>query len=228
MPPLRPPTPGPAPNDDLRAPDDEDRLEDLAPWPSGPDAEDDLWPPEQDEAALPPGGALDVWELRDDAEVDPPLELEGPGTELPLAEAEPADPAVWTDHEDEARLLPAGRVLVGAREWCTLPDLLRGALEVTFSPWAPASVLLGRLEPLAPGRAWLTLAGERVEVQGFVDDRGGLLVETRIGLAGHCWSARFQVRDEAGPAPVVLGRDVLGARVLIDPSAEFLHRGGRP
>lgn len=229
---LLPPLPEEDPTDEALDgdPPDEDLADDLSDdglvvgQDSGVEDESE---PELDEEMLP-GEALEDdrwWAVEDDGD---DLEDESSTTHslhdqalLPLERDEG-----WDRWEDESQLGTSGSRRVGYEETVTLVDQKLELLAAcdTGAPW---SRLCGALVGREGERARVSVGGHELVLD--VEEQGGVLVfALRLALAGTTLEAKLPLgRPGEGPA-LVLGRDLLAGRFLVDPSVRGLHDPRRP
>lgn len=214
--------PDPLPFDELPLPEPLDEPDDgeAEPMPWELEESTELESSELDEDDLPGTEPLpdDALWAHDEAAGHPELEgdlLEG-ASALPEVDDEP-----WPLWEDEARLLPAGLTRLG---WCELA-LLPGLdlqLEASCDTGAAFSALRCPLTRLGDGRVRLTLGLVAVEAAAL-EQGGDLLLETGLCLAGQELLVRLRLVDEAADPPLLLGRDALAGRFVVDPRLTHLH-----
>lgn len=138
--------------------------------------------------------------------------------------------------------------LVGWREWIGLPELGVGAIkakmdtgarssalhatEIRVGPGAGGDLVHFQLRPLQhDDRCVIRVAAPLLDWRqvrtsdGCVEERPIIL--TRLEMGGENWSAQVALtnRDTMG-FRMLLGRQALGGRFLVDPSAAFLMGGG--
>jgi hypothetical protein len=139
-------------------------------------------------------------------------------------------------------------IVIGWREWLTLPDLAIPAIKAKIDTGARTSSLhVDSLETHERGgRTWLhftVAATGRKHAQPVacvapavarraVTDSGGhttqrWFIHTSIELAGQRFEAEINLTDRRNMLfPMLLGRLALGQRFLVDPAASY--RCGRP
>jgi len=138
-------------------------------------------------------------------------------------------------------------ILLGWREWATLPDLRVRNIKAKLDTGARTSTLhafrlqrytrdgraMVRFEvhPVQRSRAATVAVEATVLDERKVRNSGGGIeirpvIETTLELAGERWTIELTLtrRDEMG-FRMLLGRQALRGRILIDPSASFEGRG---
>ncbi len=129
----------------------------------------------------------------------------------------------WSSLEDECSSLAPGRVLVGWREFISIPQLRLSGVVARMDTGVADSRIYGTATSQSPGRVCLQIQGTEAEVSGVVDEAGAV-VELTISLGGTTRNVQFQVDPESSPQPVVLGRNALEGYLVVDVTMSFLHK----
>ena len=136
------------------------------------------------------------------------------------------------------------RTIIGWREWAGLPDLGVARLEAKIDTGAKTSALHAReIETLdidgsphvsflveaegegarAPIRCCEALAGERIIKSSNGAEERRLIIRTALRLGVYEELAEFSLTDRGAMSfALLIGRDALGARFLVDPQASCL------
>jgi len=138
----------------------------------------------------------------------------------------------------------ADKIVIGALECCNLPQL--GLLNVQMrvdSGAATSSLHVDNLEEfLHEGKRWVRfeirpdvhtvdrvvtasarLSGKKVVKSSSADVETRAVIRTTICLAGKQWKIKLTLTDRSSMSNVMLlGREAMKGRVLIDPGQEFL------
>jgi hypothetical protein len=225
--PETPPKPPPLPV----APDEEmgwDLLDDFDETPADPFDED--WSEVDDEGTdwqEKPGGEADGnggdWEALEGA-------AQGSGTPGDGESASHSGPEDWADEEDldgPEDTWPSemeGPTIVGWSERASLPVWGIHHLPTRCSTDQETSTLHVMLRPGLPGRATLVLGDQSIDVGvgGVSDD---LVALTTLRLLGQEFEATLRLVGTTGQPHLILGRDVLAGRFLVDPSLAWTQRG---
>ena len=186
---------------------------------------DELLPPEEGEEGEDPFDDAVLEDCPDEVEEGP----EAPG----LWDEDPPDRSDedgWAGLEDEALALPHGRIRVGLWERVLLDGVLDAPVVALMDTGSARTRLVGPVEPLGPGRARVSVAGQWREVSGAVDEEGALALSARLHLAGR--EIPVTVRVEEGEADVEavlrVGRDALSGSFVVDVAGAFLHGARGP
>lgn len=212
--------------DELLPPEPDDEPEEDTPeldprlWDDEPALEGELDRPEpDDDEDLLPNEALedDRWWPPEPSEDD--LEIEPLGAdlteELPLGVE---DDGRWQDLEDESRYAPDRLVRLGWRERALLLDHGLEVYAVCDTASAISKVrarMLGR----EGDRARVELDGRELEVS-VIEEGGVLQLRLRVQIAGVPLEAALVYEREVEGDALVLGRDLLAGRFLVDVSVE--------
>lgn len=135
-------------------------------------------------------------------------------------------------------------IMLGWREWISLPDLGIPALKAKVDTGARTSALTAfDLEPfeengVAKIRFGVRPLRRRPEItrectadvvdRRTVTDSGGhrerrFVIETRVQVAADLWPVEVTLTDRQGMLfPMLLGRTALAGKALVDPSASYL------
>ena len=188
-----------------------------------PDPFDEVWPEDDEDDAdwseepAEEEADEDDWadaEQADDAD-DADEAFESPGgdtVEEPEAwETEPEE----EDGEEDWALELEGPVIVGWSERVSLPAWGIHRLPARCATDCETSTLYAELRPGVPGRVTLLLGSQSVDV-AVGQHAGDLLARTVLRLGGAENEATLRLVATAGPPSVVVGRDVLAGRYLVD------------
>lgn len=211
--------------DELLPPEPDDEPEEDTPeldpqlWDDEPVLEGDLDPPDtEDDEDLLPNEALedDRWWPPESADEDLDDEIAASDLtdELPLG----GEDERWRDLEDESRYVSDGLVRLGWRERALLLD---HALEVyaVCDTGSAVSKVRARMIGREGDCARIELDGRELEV-AVLEEGGVLQVRLSLQVAGVALDAALvHERDTEGEA-LVLGRDLLAGRFLVDVSME--------
>ena len=129
----------------------------------------------------------------------------------------------WTALEDERQTLPAGRILVGRREFVSLPQLGLHDLVATFETGADVSTIEANVVSVQSGRVKLQVDGAQGLVSGTVSS-DGVSVQLEVVLADGTRMVRFQVVEPRSEHRIVFGRDAMEGYLVVDVAMSFLHR----
>ena len=157
----------------------------------------------------------------DDGE-EPSTGLDGFDDELA---SDPSDED-WAALEDEGQHLTPGRVLIGYKEFASLPDLGVGELVARCDTGAERSSLVAAVTPGGGDRARLRIAGYDVEVP-ISQEGGALVLRTRLQVGPRARKVRLILMDGDDDVTLVLGRDALEGHFVVDVALGFLHRAER-
>lgn len=199
--------------------DDTQPAEDPAdePW-SASDDEDATW---EDDPLVPEEAPDEDWALPGEgaeefAETESRPLSPGPTLEDWAQESTEPEPEGWQGETD-------GPVVVGWSERASLPTWGIQRLPTRCSTDQEMSSLYVELRPGLPGRVTLVLGEQTVDVG--VGERGDdLVARTRIKLVGLEFEATLRICGTSGPPHMVIGRDVLAGRFLVDPSLSWTQR----
>ena len=144
----------------------------------------------------------------------------------------------------------AEKITVGWREWIALPDLDLPAIKVKVDSGAKTSALHAfSVEPFqSNGEAWVRFGfhpisrNDKVEVfcqakikdQREVTDSGGhtelrYVIESKLRLGDHEWLIDLTLTNrDTMRFRMLLGRRAMENRILIDPTASYLHKKLNP
>jgi hypothetical protein len=174
-----------------------------------------------------PAGWIDDEDTSDAPAPEPANPPEGdeqaPTEWADLDDAPPPDDEQWAALEDERQMLPPGRVLVGWREFVSLPQLGLHDVIACFDTGTASSTVSGTVVGIQGGRVRLALGGVEGEVPGTVTS-DGVFVRLSTLLAGVSRTIRLQVVESIAPHAIVLGRDAMEGYVVVDVALSFLHR----
>ena len=196
---------------------------------STPDPLDDPWPEGEDkggawdeEPLTEDGEPVSTWGVSDD---DDPLDDQPEPDELRTNEVELG---LWEDEgdaaSDEEWLKEAvGPVVVGWSERASLPSWGIHRLPARCSTDQETSSLHVDLRTGLPGRATLVLGDKTVDA-GVGELGDELVALTLVRLVGREFQATLRLVGTSGPPHLVLGRDVLAGRFLVDPSLTWTQR----
>lgn len=136
------------------------------------------------------------------------------------------------------------KIIIGALECCDLPALGLSQVQMRVDSGAATSSLhVDNLEEFEQdGRRWVRfdihpdvhnvdrvvtasarLSGKKVVKSSSADKEKRAVIRTAIRLAGREWKIKLTLTDRSSMANVMLlGREAMKGRVLIDPGREFL------
>jgi len=221
--PAKPPEPPAEPPEerdwDLLDDDSETTPEDTGdPWSQSDDDGTAL----DEEPLLEPDEPPDSWPAIDDG--DQPLD----DVDLDDPDTDPGERDVWEDDagtaSDQDWLNESdGPVVVGWSERASLPAWGIHRVPARCSTDQETSALYVELRPGLPGRVTLVLGDQTVDA--CVGELGDELVAlTLVRLVGREFQTTLRLVGTSGPPHLVLGRDVLAGRFLVDPSLTWTHR----
>ncbi|MFH1466371.1 MAG: hypothetical protein ABIO70_18450 [Pseudomonadota bacterium] len=205
-----PPSPAPRPAEPPPAPPEEA-------WPPEGDENDDLeqiWPDEPHQGSITPwpddgheaDPAADPWPAEANEQCSPEDTFPDP--------EDPTDPAVALPDEREPRHHPAaGRRILGLVE----PVILAGRIEVPAlcATSLDTSTLAARLESEGSAQVLRLRSGATLPAHSIHD--GSVLLDLEIaGLPLH--GVRLALTDVPGAPDLVIARDLLAGRFLVDPA----------
>jgi len=181
----------------------------------GPDLPDDLVSVGADEP------------VEDDEPLDP-----SPSSEDGTADQDWGDPPdeghgelsedAWAALEDEGQSLPAGRALVGLKEFVALPQLGVPELVAWFDTSTVGSALSAPVLQRTEAEVVLQLAGSTRTLPLVEGARAALDVE----VGGSTRRLMVEVVDHPGPPELRLGRDAMEGYFVVDVAHRFLHSRG--
>jgi hypothetical protein len=152
-----------------------------------------------------------------DPEQDPATDWDEPQRPPSIDESE------WDELEDERQTLPPGRVLVGWREFVSLPQLSLKNVIACFDTTTSVSTIGADILSVQKGHVTLNIGGVQGDVPGAIA-AGGVFVQITTQLAGITRSIQCRVVDPSSPHRMVFGRDAMEGYVVVDVALSFLHR----
>jgi hypothetical protein len=136
------------------------------------------------------------------------------------------------------------RILVGALELCDLPELGITDLQMRVDTGAATSSLhVDNIEEYMDGdkprvrfdihpdvhnvekviTATARLSGKKVVKSSSADKEKRLVIKTAINLGGQTWKIKLTLTDRSAMSNLMLlGREAMQDRILVDPSHEFI------
>ena len=136
------------------------------------------------------------------------------------------------------------RILVGALELCDLPELGINDLQMRVDTGAATSSLhVDNIEEYMDGdkprvrfdihpdvhnvekviTATARLSGKKVVKSSSADKEKRLVIKTAINLGGQTWKIKLTLTDRSAMSNLMLlGREAMQDRILVDPSHEFI------
>ena len=112
-------------------------------------------------------------------------------------------------------------VTVGWMERVAFPEWGVKDLKTWCATGRETSSLHGEMRQVVPGRISLSLGKSELDLP-LVPDSEELEVELVVLLAGARFSAKLTLVATSGPPHLVLGRDALAGRFLVDPSRSWV------
>jgi len=162
---------------------------------------DETWPEET-------SSAEDTWDERSEPDnVQEPM--------LPQEELDDTD-------IDLPPLVPTHTpVVVGHKETVSLPDHGIQQLHARFSTDSERSTLHGNVRQVVANHVTLELGKTIVELPAF-EDKDILYVALNVDLDGMLFQGNLQIVATSGPPFLILGRDLIAGRVIVDPSGAWV------
>jgi len=143
--------------------------------------------------------------------------------------------------------IPSGRRRLGWREWVELPDLGVRSIKAKLDTGARTSslhafkvhrftrdgvdVVRFEIHPVQRShastvRAEANVLGERRVRTSSGQEETRIVIQTTLGMAGERWPIELTLtrRDEMG-FRMLLGRQAMAKRIVVDPAASFLSGG---
>ena len=112
-------------------------------------------------------------------------------------------------------------VTVGWMERSAFPEWGVSDIRTHCATHHEASSLHGEVRQAAPGRIGISLGQGELDLP-LVTDTEDLVVELEILLSGVRFRAKLTLIATSGPPLLVLGRDALAGRFLVDPSRSWV------
>ena len=128
----------------------------------------------------------------------------------------------WASLEDEGQSLPAGRALVGLKEFVALPQLGLPELVAWFDTSAAGSALSAPVLKRGEAEIVLQIAGAPRTLVLTDGVRAALDVE----VGGATRRLMVEVVDHPGPPELRLGLDAMEGYFVVDVAQRFLHSRG--
>ena len=133
---------------------------------------------------------------------------------------EPTD-EVWAREDEENEDLPGLLPVVGWQEKVSFPDWEVRQIPARCATNQERSSLHASIRQLSQGRVALQLGQGELELPVHFDE-GDLALRLLVEVAGVQFSLAMQLVATSGTPFVVLGRDALAGRFLVDPSRSWL------
>ncbi len=187
------------------------------PWPAE-DEEGTTWEDEpllETEATEEDWATMEVEEGEQESFGDDPETAEFPPEEWP-EEVEESTDNDWIEEE-------ASTVTVGWNEQASLPTWGIHKVPARCRTGLETSTLYVSLRPGLPGRVTLVLGDQTVDV-GVGEMDNELVAMTLVRLVGREFEATLRIVGTSGPPHLVLGRDVLAGRFLVDAGLTWTQR----
>ena len=148
----------------------------------------------------------------------PPSPKDPPGDDPPSKEEQWA---VEDENEELDDSLWVDLVTVGWMERAAFPEWGVHDLKAWCATARETSSLHGQLRQVAPGRIALSLGQGELDLP-LVPDTEELQVELVVLLGGLRFPTKLTLVATSGPPHLVLGRDALAGRFLVDPSRSWV------
>jgi len=128
----------------------------------------------------------------------------------------------WIEEEDDDDALDWGiLVTVGWMELSAFPEWGVADVRTHCATHHEISSLHGELHQPAPGRVGLSLGKSLLDLP-LITGTQDLVVELEILLSGVRFRTQLSLIATSGPPLLVLGRDALAGRFLVDPSRSWV------
>ncbi|WP_461516624.1 ATP-dependent zinc protease family protein [Porticoccus sp.] len=139
---------------------------------------------------------------------------------------------------------PSNKIILGALEYCDLPDLGISNVEMRVDTGAATSSLhVDNIEEfIKDGKRWVSfdihpdihnvekivhtsvpLRGTKVVKSSSADKEKRVVIKTAIKLGGEAWKIKLTLTDRSTMNYLMLlGREAMKDRIMVDPSHEFM------